>query len=357
MVEPPRRALWEITWRCDLRCRHCLVNGGPEPRTELDTETALDLVDQLADLGVRIVSLTGGEPLVRRDWPILARRIRDRRMALRLSTNGHLLDDAALAEVLDLGVEKIAVSLDGCKATHDRLRRSTSGGGPSSFDRVLAVIDRLRPTPIVTEVITTVLRDNLAELPALHELLVARGVDLWTVQLAHRTGRLADRAGDADLERPALLSPDELPALERFVVDAARHPRLAPRAHNSIGYLGKAEPLLRSAGHRAAPPRFWKGCRCGIDRIGIEPDGGIKGCASQVGAPFVVGRVPPESLRAVWEDRGRWHWLAPAAPSGPCAGCALFAVCGAGCKALALGSTGSLFGTTHCLRRLERETA
>lgn len=353
-LRPPYRVLWEITRRCDLRCSHCLVRGGAGRGDDLATDEALDLVDQIAELGAKVVSLTGGEPLLRDDWPVLGRRIRDRGLGLRLSTNGHALDDRALARLVELGVETVAVSLDGLRDTHDRLRRAPAAKGRSSFQRVLAALDRLRPTGITTQVITTVHRENLAELPALHELLAARGVGVWSIQLAHRTGRLAEPGQEASA--PTLLPPSELPALARFIVDRAGDRRLAPRAHNSIGYLGKTEPLLRGAGHRTTAPRFWKGCRCGIDRLGIEPDGGIKGCANQVGAPFVVGNVRREPLRAIWQDRDRWHWLAPrpGQATSACAGCALFRVCRAGCKAMALGSTGSLFGTTHCLRDLER---
>lgn len=345
---PPRVALWELTWRCDLACPHCLVSGGAPAGDELDGPTALGVVEQIADLGVRAVTLTGGEPLLRPDWAEIAASVRERGMVMRLSTHGHHVDDAVVERLIALGTDAVVVSVDGLQGTHDR-RRSGGGRGRSSFQLVCDLLLRLRQTPIRASVITTVARDNLDELEILRDGLVALGVQTWQVQIAHRTGRA--RAGGG----PPLLRPSDLPRLAGILVRLAGDPLLPPRVHNSIGYLSPEEPLLRGSG-RGPVPRFWQGCRCGVTRIGIEPDGGVKGCASQIGAPFVVGSLREETLRRIWEDRARWHWLAapPAAPVGSCAGCALFPVCRAGCKALAFASSGDLFDNPYCLRAVRR---
>jgi len=59
-VYRPNYAVWEITLRCDLACRHCGSRAGPARPDELGLAEALDLVSQLADLGVREVTLIGG---------------------------------------------------------------------------------------------------------------------------------------------------------------------------------------------------------------------------------------------------------------------------------------------------------
>jgi radical SAM protein with 4Fe4S-binding SPASM domain len=351
---PPARALWEITARCDLRCDHCLIDGGPAQADELSTDEALGLVDQLAQLGVGAVSLTGGEPLLRPDWEPIARRIRERGMILRLSSNGHLLADRTLASLVGLGCELYTLSLDGLEATHDRVRHGPRGeGGRSSFRRVVAALERLRGTPIRTEAITSVGRHNLRELSAIHDLLKRLGVSMWMLQLAHRTGRMAQPGPAQDAVGP--LTEDELLEVEAFIVAVSADPALQPIAHNSVGYMSRAEPVLRSSG-RKGPARFWTGCACGKASVGIAPDGGVKGCANQIGAPFVVGNVREEPLRAIWEDRARWHWLDPPPErmTGACAGCALAAICQAGCTALAHSATGGLYENAYCLRRAGR---
>jgi radical SAM protein with 4Fe4S-binding SPASM domain len=346
---PPRRALWEITWRCDRRCSHCLVRGGAPKGSELNTREALDLVDQLADLVVPVVSLTGGEPFLRGDWREIAERTRARGMRLRFSTNGHLLDADTVRALVDLGTESVSVSLDGAKETHDRLRPGPVGD--SSFDLVLAALRRLRSTPINAGAITTVSRQNFAELPRVHAILKEHGVRRWLVQLAHRTGRLADRGTPGACDP---IDPAQLHLVAEFITTNARDPVLAPRAAHNIGYLGGSEPVLRGSGRTGHP--LWRGCRCGVSSIGIEPDGGIKGCANQVGAPFVVGNIRDEALERIWRDGSRWHWLDPSPErmTGACTGCALAAVCQAGCTVLALRSSGAMFDNPYCLRRIER---
>jgi hypothetical protein len=67
--------------------------GGRLKPNELDPLEALAVVDPIAELGVRAVSLTGGEPLLPPDWRSIAKRVRTHGMVLRLASNGHLLDD------------------------------------------------------------------------------------------------------------------------------------------------------------------------------------------------------------------------------------------------------------------------
>ncbi|HVI02179.1 MAG TPA: radical SAM protein, partial [Enhygromyxa sp.] len=71
----PVYAVWEITLRCDLACRHCGSRAGRARADELSTAEALAMVAQLAGLGVEEVTIIGGEAYLRDDWPILARAL------------------------------------------------------------------------------------------------------------------------------------------------------------------------------------------------------------------------------------------------------------------------------------------
>ncbi len=63
----PNYAVWEITLACDLACRHCGSRAGKARPDELTTAECIDLVDQMADLGVLEVTLIGGEAYLRGD--------------------------------------------------------------------------------------------------------------------------------------------------------------------------------------------------------------------------------------------------------------------------------------------------
>ena len=69
--------VWEITLKCDLGCRHCGSRAGKARSDELSTEECLNVVDQLAEMGVREVTLIGGEAYLREDWDVIARAIVD----------------------------------------------------------------------------------------------------------------------------------------------------------------------------------------------------------------------------------------------------------------------------------------
>jgi len=346
------RAVWELTWRCNLRCTHCLVEAGPARDDELSTEEAFQLVDQLAELGTQAVTLTGGEPLFRKDWDPIAQRIVDRGMALMLSCNGHLLRPATVQRLQQLDCKRVILSLDGLRATHDAIRRfPETRAARSSWEEVTGAIHRLKQTDIAVEVITAVRAGNLDELPQLHEAVKALGIDIWSVQLAHPTGRFSGHTHD-------MVDRARMPELAEFLARASRDPVLAPMVHPSIGWLSKEEPLLRSSA-RGPTTRVWRGSGCGKRVVAIEPNGGVKGCPNQVGDPFIVGNIRTEALVDIWNDRTRWHWLPPnlPEPSGACADCVLAPVCGGGCPCVAVATTGRVFDNPWCVRAIRRAQA
>src|SRR5690349_22589824 len=84
----PILAVWEITLACDLACRHCGSRAGRARPDELTTAEALDLIAQMADLGVLELTLIGGEAYLRDDFTQLVRASRDAGMTTTITTGG-----------------------------------------------------------------------------------------------------------------------------------------------------------------------------------------------------------------------------------------------------------------------------
>lgn len=129
-----------VTDRCNYRCFYCLpkgFKGFEEPSHWLTFDEIERVMEAFAELGVARVRLTGGEPLVRKGLPQLARRIAGLEGIddLSLSTNASLLERDA-HELKDAGISRINVSLDTLDA--DRFREITGGG------ELAAVLDGLR---------------------------------------------------------------------------------------------------------------------------------------------------------------------------------------------------------------------
>ena len=119
---------WNLTDRCNLSCTHCYNKSGPGRSTEgeLTTAEALDVIDDLADMGSPLILFTGGEPLMRADIWDLARHAKSRGLKMALSTNGTLITPEIARRIRDSGIEYAGISLDGAKAeTHDRFRHSS----------------------------------------------------------------------------------------------------------------------------------------------------------------------------------------------------------------------------------------
>src|SRR5579883_2872897 len=90
----PIVAVWEITLRCDLACRHCGSRAGKPRPDELSTEECLALVRDLAELGTREVALIGGEAYLREDWLDIVREIKRCGMLATMTTGGRGIDRA-----------------------------------------------------------------------------------------------------------------------------------------------------------------------------------------------------------------------------------------------------------------------
>jgi len=284
----PIYAVWEITLRCDLACRHCGSRAGRARPEELSTDEALDMVSQLADLGVKEVTLIGGEAYLRDDWTTIARAVRQAGMMCTMTTGGRGLTPDRARAAATAGVQSTSVSVDGLEATHDALR-----GVRGSYASAMDALRNLRDAGVRVSANTQFGRANLREIPELFEHLAAAGIHSWQVQLTVAMGRAAD-------EPDLLLEPFQM--LEVMAMLARIKPR-ADRAKvriwpgNNIGYFGPYETLLRGTmprGHMAS-------CGAGRSTIGIEANGDIKGCPSLPTADYVGGNVREHALRDIWE--------------------------------------------------------
>jgi radical SAM protein with 4Fe4S-binding SPASM domain len=344
----PRDCVWELTLACDARCLHCGSDAGaPRPR-ELDTGEALAVIADLAALGCECVTFSGGEPLLRRDWRELAAAVRAAGVRVELVTNGLVLADLA-GEVAAAGFHGVSISIDGPAAVHDRLR-----GVEGALGRALDGARALLARGVRVGAITQVGRPNLHRLDEIRDLIDAAGFQGWQVQLTLPNGRAARRRDEL------CLAPGDLPALEDALVRLAAaggRPELAPQVADSIGYMSRREPRLRSSGHPSA--RLWGGCQAGMQVVGLTADGTVRGCLSLPPA-FDEGNVRQTPLAAIWRGEDCFAYnrrLGAEALEGPCAGCPFGRMCRGGCRSLAVSTTGRAHENAHCLFAVARDAA
>ena len=96
----PFKLDWELTYRCNLKCAHCYQTGLSYGE-ELSTKKIYSILDELASLGCLYITFTGGEILLRKDFLDIAQYARKKNFALRLFTNGTLIDPGTADKIKD----------------------------------------------------------------------------------------------------------------------------------------------------------------------------------------------------------------------------------------------------------------
>ncbi len=159
--------VWNMTRRCNLKCIHCYSNSADiDYPDELTTEEAKNMIDDLAAFGSPVLLFSGGEPLMRKDLLELAKYATDKGMRAVISTNGTLITRDIAAELKKIGLSYVGVSLDGLQPTHDRFR-----GRKGAFEKAIEGIRNCREAGIKVGLRFTVNRHNVADVPAMFDLL------------------------------------------------------------------------------------------------------------------------------------------------------------------------------------------
>ena len=337
----PIYCVWEITLRCDLACRHCGSRAGHARSDELSTEQCLDLVRQMAELGVKEVTLIGGEAYLRDDWTEIVRAIRAHGMQATMTSGGRGITPERAKLAAEAGLQSVSISIDGLEATHDRLR-----GVEGSFRSAFEALKNLRAAGIRVACNTQINRLSVPDLPELLELIAKAGVHSWQIQLTVAMGRAAD-------EPEVLLQPYDL--LEFFPLLARLKKRMDEVGvrlwpGNNIGYFGPYETLLKGTmprGHMAS-------CGAGRSTLGIEADGSIKGCPSLPTDAWTGGNIRDNTLEEIWERSAPLRYTRDRTIDdlwGYCRTCYYADVCRAGCTWTSFVLFGKAGNNPYCHHR------
>ena len=321
--------IWNLLRRCNLTCKHCYATSADsEFRNELDTTEALGVIDQLHEAGVRVLILSGGEPLLRDDIFQLADYARDKGFYVALSTNGTLIDEQNIERIAAADFDYVGISIDGLEAVHDEWRQLKG-----SFAASMHAIDLCRARGIRVGLRTTLTQHNYPQLPALLELMRAHDVQKFYLSHLNYSGRgKRSRGADAhaQMTRDAMWQIFERAWQD---VEAGRDTDFVSGNNDADAIL-----LLQWAAERLSAAqlaaledmlRAWGGNASGagianIDNIGdVHPD--------TYWWQHTVGNVRRQRFRDIWLDNPqpllqqlRQH---PRAVGGRCGECRWLAIC------------------------------
>lgn len=338
----PVHVVWELTLACNLKCSHCGSRAGKRRPDELNTAEALAVVDSLARLGTRELTLIGGEAYLRRDWTEIIARAVGHGLYVGMQTGARALTDQRLQAGIAAGLHGIGVSIDGLERLHDRNR-----GVKGSFAAGIDALRRARAEGLKTSANTCIGPETIAELPELLDLLVDTGISHWLVAITVAMGNA--------VEHPELLlqpwQMGELMPLLGELFHRAREAGVVLSVANNVGYFGPYEYLWRS--ERIEERDHFGGCAAGHNLIGLEADGTVKGCPSLPTVAYAGGNVRDLSLDEIWQKATETGSLRPSNELwGYCADCYYADVCNAGCTWTSHSLLGKPGNNPYCHHRV-----
>ena len=185
----PLLIFWETTKSCDLACRHCRASAIMEPLPdEMNIEESIRFVRSISSFdGMKpITILSGGDVMKKRGLKEIIGEFSRLHLKFSLSPSAtERLNDEMIHFMKENGVASMSLSLDGSnREVHDRIR-----GVDGVFERTMKLISDLKAATIPLQINTTVMRENLRDLPAVLKTLIEKGIGVWEVFFLITTGR------------------------------------------------------------------------------------------------------------------------------------------------------------------------
>ena len=325
---------WHLTDRCNLFCKHCYENNRLTSELILpDKERVIDIIIQALrkwHMSGR-VSLTGGEPFLLNDFFPLLESLNNRKEIVKLNilTNGTLITPTIAQDLKKIKkINEIQVSLDGaCEEIHDGIR------GKGNYSKALEGIDYLVAHGINVSIMFTLWKHNMNDIPALIDLVIAKGVSALTVE------RMVP-CGSGKQLKSSMLSPTELKNVYHYLNERTS----ASDFINSGCRLRRSRPLWINTCINAEEGQA-KGiggfCPVGFTSMAILPDSTVLPCRR---LEIPIGNILKDGLYKIWyTSELLWRVRNKNNLSGKCNGCKNVPYCG-GCRAIAYYLTGDYMG-------------
>jgi radical SAM protein with 4Fe4S-binding SPASM domain len=368
-----RLIFWEVTKGCNLRCIHCRASATElSSPSDLETKNAMGIIDQIAEAANPILVLSGGEPLYRSDVFQLARYATDKGLRVALATNGTLVTKEVARMIVDAGVKRVSISLDGADAlTHDAFR-----GIPGAFDAAVYGLRNLKSLGMSMQINMTIARHNARQLPQVLELARSLGAD------ALHTFLLVPVGCGVDIAAEQMVAPEEYEEMLNWFYDRSleggielkatcaphyfrvvRQRRVAERKAAEAGatrvqapdpsHIGPTEMImpggtgisLKPTGHPSGHPTghpsdmnaMTKGCLAGTGVCFISHEGEVFPCGY---LPVIAGDLRNERFADIWQNSVVFNQLRDSGNlKGKCGCCEFRNLC-MGCRARAYAATG-----------------
>lgn len=316
----------EVTRKCSTMCRICAIDTGRGSPDLLSLDEIKQIIDQFKDLDVKMVALTGGDPLVRDDLLQILEYIRANDLAAGFSTSLLDLDEQTARRLAELDV-KVQVSIDGSNPETNDFNR-----GKGSFEKAVAGIELLKKYGVEFRIAFCIMKHNIGDIPAMVELAEKLGAK----EVAFRKVKLLGRA--LKLKESIYPTPREMTKAYTMLYRAA-YQRISGgikinAKYNSVFFTG------RGYGYNLLP------CGAGRNIIHITYKGDIVPCSLFTEEKFVQGNIRKDRIEDIWKTSQLLRFFRKTTVDDipKCSSCRYRYLCGGGCRAESYFLNGDLMG-------------
>ncbi len=352
LARPPRPArprcgpvrpvvIWNLTRRCNLRCRHCYTTSADVAFPgELTHEQAMGVVDDLASFRIPALILSGGEPLSRFDFFEIAEKAREGCRHLALSTNGTPVVGGTADRIAEIGFNYVGISLDGIGPLNDWFR-----GKDGAFDEALAGIRACKARGIKVGLRFTMTEANADQLSDMLDLCRDEGIDKFYLSHLVYAGR-GDKNRGEDASRARGRDAIALLIDKAWAAAQAGDPLEIVTGNNdadAVYFLRWAEARFPADAVAALRERLeaWGGNSAGLGVANIDPQGKVH--PDTYWSDYTAGSVKDRPFSEIWTGDDPMLMQLRRRPrplKGRCGACAYKAVCGGNTRIRALQLTG-----------------
>lgn len=277
-----------VTDRCNLRCPMCGVyeHDEPDASRELSTDEWKAVLDSAGRLRTIIVSISGGEPLLRKDIFEIVSHAEQREIAVHVCTNGTMIDADNAAELQASGVKTVSVSVEGTSAeVHERLR------GPGTFEKTIEGIRLLREHApgIRVGINTLITTENYRGLDRM--IPFAEKLGVHQIKFAPIHTNLLHKRNPLEKFSDLIFDRDSLEGLEQEVAKIIHESRRTRLFTTTV-------PFLKGVTDLYCQPRKFR-CFAGHAACAVDPQGMVAPCCD-IDRRMSVRERP---LHEIWRSR------------------------------------------------------
>jgi radical SAM protein with 4Fe4S-binding SPASM domain len=284
---------WSITGKCNFRCKHCFMSAPYGAQGEPDFGDCMKMLDAFERAGIKRINITGGEPLVRKDFWQIIDAIRDKNLLIPvIYSNGWLVTDEFLDRLKQRNLRPvIQISFDGV-GYHNWLR-----GVPDAEEKTIEALRRCREKGFPTTVSTILTRESVVSIRETVNLMADLGVRNINIGVATPMGEWKN-------QREHYLTEEEM--YEAFLEYIPRYFEDRPDISLSLGTFFRCNTESRKitfpCERNAEEEAFGKIYMCGHVRreMYVSPTGNVLPCMSMIGMP--IENEFPNMLEIPLED-------------------------------------------------------